>query len=388
MAAGATVGSNHNSRSNDGEIEAGRGFWPGLCTSVKHSSRFASYCLLAKADYRYELDITLPFCLVDDDRHGERLVLSPAFWWMHNLFALMRNESKFRSRDKRTTKTQAIEFSPFAPDTAEEIIAAIALLEEWTGAALARRGGRDPKKVPAGELRAAGAAMLEGDGDMSDIEVLGEAVERSRRPTVILKPRRAGAAYREMLLWYGARTVLEFAEAVPDPWEALLGLEGPRESSWENVGGQLIPRSKLEALLARSRGGEIRDWGAMHAEYARLAAEYPVDRARHALACLALLYPGRGVEERLRAALADTAELSRRVESAVLEGRRKDYENPFRRATYRSEAEMAAVIGLPEDNAFVRRTALEMDELRARIAGFEARLAPVPADRRKIGEFR
>ena len=276
MAAGATVGSNHNSRSNDGEIEAGRGFWPGLCTSVKHSSRFASYCLLAKADYRYELDITLPFCLVDDDRHGERLVLSPAFWWMHNLFALMRNESKFRSRDKRTTKTQAIEFSPFAPDTAEEIIAAIALLEEWTGAALARRGGRDPKKVPAGELRAAGAAMLEGDGDMSDIEVLGEAVERSRRPTVILKPRRAGAAYREMLLWYGARTVLEFAEAVPDPSEALLGLEGPRESSWENVGGQLIPRSKLEALLARSRGGEIRDWGAMHAEYARLAAEYPV----------------------------------------------------------------------------------------------------------------
>ena len=72
----------------------------------------------------------------------------------------------------------------------------------------------------------------------------------------------------------------------------------------------------------------------------------------------------------------------------MLEGRRKDYENPFRRATYRSEAEMAAVIGLPEDNAFVRRTALEMDELRARIAGFEARLAPVPADRRKIGEFR
>ncbi|MEI6876221.1 MAG: DUF4954 family protein, partial [Spirochaetota bacterium] len=34
MAAGATIGSNHNSRANDGEIEAGRGFWPGLSTSV------------------------------------------------------------------------------------------------------------------------------------------------------------------------------------------------------------------------------------------------------------------------------------------------------------------------------------------------------------------
>ncbi|MDR1249165.1 MAG: DUF4954 family protein, partial [Treponema sp.] len=30
MAAGATIGSNHNSRANDGEIRAGRGFWPGL----------------------------------------------------------------------------------------------------------------------------------------------------------------------------------------------------------------------------------------------------------------------------------------------------------------------------------------------------------------------
>ncbi|MHC5017917.1 MAG: DUF4954 family protein [Planctomycetota bacterium] len=46
LAAGVTVGSNHNSRANDNEIQAGRGFWPGLCTSVKHSCRFASFVLL------------------------------------------------------------------------------------------------------------------------------------------------------------------------------------------------------------------------------------------------------------------------------------------------------------------------------------------------------
>ena len=67
LAAGATIGSNHNSRAPDGEIEAGRGFWPGLCTSVKHSSRFASFCLLSKGDYKHELDIRFPFCLVDND---------------------------------------------------------------------------------------------------------------------------------------------------------------------------------------------------------------------------------------------------------------------------------------------------------------------------------
>jgi len=45
--AGATIGSNHNSRANDGEIIAGRGFWPGLCVSLKHNSKFASFTILA-----------------------------------------------------------------------------------------------------------------------------------------------------------------------------------------------------------------------------------------------------------------------------------------------------------------------------------------------------
>ena len=48
LAAGATIGSNHNSRATDGEINAKRGFWPGLCSSVKHSSTFASFTLLSK----------------------------------------------------------------------------------------------------------------------------------------------------------------------------------------------------------------------------------------------------------------------------------------------------------------------------------------------------
>ena len=46
IAAGATIGSNHNSRSPDGELIAGRGFWPGLCVSLKHNSKFASYTIL------------------------------------------------------------------------------------------------------------------------------------------------------------------------------------------------------------------------------------------------------------------------------------------------------------------------------------------------------
>ena len=80
--AGATIGSNHNSRANDGEIIAGRGFWPGLCVSLKHNSKFASFTILAKADYSFELNIPIPFSLVSVDNAKEQLVVMPAYWFM------------------------------------------------------------------------------------------------------------------------------------------------------------------------------------------------------------------------------------------------------------------------------------------------------------------
>ncbi len=49
MAAGANIGSNHNSRGNDGEMVAGRGgFWPALSSTLKYDCKFASYVLIAK----------------------------------------------------------------------------------------------------------------------------------------------------------------------------------------------------------------------------------------------------------------------------------------------------------------------------------------------------
>ena len=132
VAAGATIGSNHNSRTADGEIVAGRGFWPGLCSSFKHSSKFASYCLLAKGDYPYELNIALPFALVNNNVTKNQLEVMPAYWWMYNMYALKRNAVKYRQRDKRTAKRQHIEFEMFAPDTVEEIIAARKLIKIWT----------------------------------------------------------------------------------------------------------------------------------------------------------------------------------------------------------------------------------------------------------------
>lgn len=351
LAAGATIGSNHNSRAADGEIEASRGFWPGLCTSVKHSSRFASFCLLSKGDYRYEIDLRLPFCLVDDDRSLERLVLMPAYWWTHNLYALMRNEGKFASRDKRAVKVPRLEFSPFAPDTAEEIIRAIELLESWM------------KELP-------------GDGEDADwLELPAGTVEHSSRPTVVKRPSRAIAAYREMLVWYAANVVvlrIEAAAARDAVAAEVAALDvrlasGGRERIWDNLGGQVAPRSRVDELVARARDGTLRDWDAMHDGYEAIAARYDEDKAAHAWACLRLLYGGDATSA-LRSALEALAEISRKVEEQVYETRAKDYSNRFRRATFESDAEFAAVMGRVEDNSFVKKTREEMPRLRERIA--------------------
>ena len=120
VAAGATIGSNHNSRSADGEIVAGRGFWPGLCVSLKHNSRFASFAILAKGDYPAELDIPIPFALISNDVSKDELVVMPAYWFLHNMYALARNSWKYHDRDKRTDKTQLLEFDFLAPDTIGE----------------------------------------------------------------------------------------------------------------------------------------------------------------------------------------------------------------------------------------------------------------------------
>ena len=130
MAAGATIGSNHNSRAADGEIIAGRGFWPGLCVSLKHNSKFASFTIIAKGDFPAELNIPIPFCLISNDVAHDKLVAIPGYWFMYNMYALARNEWKYIARDRRTEKIQHIEYNFLAPDTINELFDARKMLEK------------------------------------------------------------------------------------------------------------------------------------------------------------------------------------------------------------------------------------------------------------------
>jgi len=382
MAAGATIGSNHNSRANDGEIDAGRGFWPGLSTSVKHSSRFASYCLLAKGDYRFELDVPFPFALVADDAARDRLDVMPAYWWMYNMYALLRNEAKFLSRDKRLNRGQNIEFSPFAPDIAEEAFASLELLERFVGQAWYRAAGGAEAMVEGSEdeaVRAKGRELLVGPKeDVDALEVLATGIENSRRRVVVQKPRRAYKAYRHMLRWYAMRVLIAYFAERPDVGfqDAAEVLAGERIREWENLGGQLAPREKIEALVAGVRTGAVNGWGEVHAEYARLWAEYPLDKAQHAWATLCDLLGTADLEEQAFAReVARFMDTTRFIEEQVYLTRRKDYANGFRKATFRGDDEMRAVLGSPEGNAFVRQTRADMERWRARADALLGRLA-------------
>lgn len=386
LPAGATIGSNHNSRANDGEIVAGRGFWPGLCTTLKHSCRFASFTLLVKGDYPAELNIPLPFSLLNDDGARDRLLVIPAYWWLYNLYALARNTWKFLHRDQRKTKTQHIEFDYLAPDTAEEIHTALELLEIWAGRARLRAAGQmagmlapgdaQRRRADLGEdvqLRTLGREAFDGpEQSMADLEILGEDLENSTRPVVVRKAHRAYHAYRQMLHYYAVKNLLAYLESNPGATRQtmLRELAAPRQRQWVNLGGQLVPEPEVGRLIEDVKSGRLDTWTEVHARLDALWQDYPRQKQSHALACLLALL---GVEELTadlwEAALEEALRIQEYVCEQVYLTRKKDYENPFRQSTFRNSAEMAAVLGTPESNSFVRQvrqeTALFAESVRA-----------------------
>lgn len=370
MAAAASIGSNHNSRANDGEIQAGRGFWPGLGTTLKHCCRFASFVLLAKGDYAHELNIPLPFALVSNDVAHDRLLVMPAFWWLHNMYALARNARKFQVRDARKTKIQHVEFDFLAPDTAEEMFDALRLLEIWTARAQLCAGGQSGASRSAGDLAALGRELLTGPAErIADLEVLGLDMENSRRKVVIVKAREAYHAYRQMLHFYAMRNLLAFLQAKPQAtlpsMQESLASEAARERGWVNLGGQLAPAGDVDRLRADIRSGRLDSWPAIHQAYDELWAAYPLAKQRHAYACLLELLGTKELTSQLwQHALDELLHTQEYVAEQIYQTRAKDYSNPFRQTTFRNAAEMQAVFGPLDENSFIKQTRKETVAMR------------------------
>jgi len=358
IAAGATIGSNHNSRGADGEISAERGFWPALSSSLKHNCRFAAFTLLSKADYPYELNIELPFSLVSQDESENRLRVMPAYWFMYNMYALARNSWKFGVRDKRKKKNQYIEFDYLAPDTVEEMFKSLELLELWTGKAWHTRYRSFTDYADSKALRKKGKEiLLSPEGEISSLEVLGENMENSTRETVILKADKAYRIYREMIHYYAVKNISEYAEnkgiSLTDTTK-ILGSE--ERSSWVNLGGQLVKKEDMDILIKDIETDRISSWDELHSRYVNLSGKYREEKSAHAFASLKSLYGIKAEDMNTsfwNRALREAVRIQEMIEKNTYESRLKDYTNKYRRITFDSIEEMEAVTGTMEEDTFI-----------------------------------
>jgi hypothetical protein len=179
-----------------------------------------------------------------------------------------------------------------------------------------------------------------------------------------------------MLRYYGVRTLLDYFASLDGgigstsfaEFQAAHG--EPVSLEWVNLGGQLVPEAKVGALRDAVRSGRLDSWGAIHGEYARFRAEYPLDTALNALEVLRFLEGG---EERKpisgegwNRCIDEALRIRRYIEEQVYRTKLKDYTDPFRAVTYRNEAERDAVLGALADTPFIATARRAGDDFRAR----------------------
>lgn len=374
MAAGATIGSNHNSRAADGELVAGRGFWPGLCVSLKHNSKFASFTLLAKGDYPAELKVDIPFCLVSNDESKDELVLMPAYWFKYNMYALARNASKYVDRDKRIDKLQHIEYNYLAPDTINELFEGIRILK--TSAAIA--SGEIDASSDITELEQKGAQLLE-SGAMENILLQKSGFENSKRPVRIVKAGTALHIFQKLIVYYAYQQLCGLCEEqnITSLSELIDALGAPvLRNQWQNIGGQLIPEQDVQQMIDAVKGGNIKSWAEIHAFYREAGQRYIQQKRQHAFTSL-LEIKGQTTETltaEMFLSWADEAVATReQITQNIFKARAKDYENPFRMMVYDSKEEMEEVVGALADNQFINQQKEELETFRSNINALKKR---------------
>ncbi len=373
IAAGATIGSNHNSRSPDGEMMAGRGFWPGLCVSIKHNCKFASFTILAKGDYKSELNIPIPFALVNNDVPNNQLEIMPGYWFMYNMYALARNCWKYIDRDKRINKIQHIEYNYLAPDTINEMFEALSIMELATGKAYLRQSPTDAVLADA-EIAAIGKQLLVNNNPVvNQLEITVTGVENAKRKAVLVKTLKSYAVFTKMMTFYGTSALVDWllenpTKSISDV-QQLLTTHHIR-TEWVNVGGQLITVEDVALLKQQIKDGTLQSWDDVHQWYSHNGLGYADKKHAHAIASLQILKaltPQNLTEETLIDLLNEALATKEWITDNITATRAKDYTNPYRLMMYENEAEMNQVIGAFDDNGFIKQEQLACKAYRASI---------------------
>lgn len=361
IAAGATIGSNHNSRSPDGEIIAGRGFWPGLCSSFKHNSRFASFVLVSKGSYQYELDIQYPFSLLlPGESQDSEVHIIPAWWFMYDMFAIVRNKYKFKARDKRIEKIQHIETDPFAPDTMQEVEKAIERIINLTAKNLDVLDSEVAKKAKnENELLQLAKNFLHQKWDT--VFTLKDDISQKKFGAKIYKPGKAYKMYRKIAKYFSTRTLIEYCELkgyTTISKEIINELRTfPLYKEWLNVGGQIIPKDKILELFNKIKENKINSWQEIHDFYDECQKNYIKYKVVYSLYLIERLYSSKiedFTNEIYKDIISDVKIISDEEYNSSVSSREKDFTDYYRNMTYENKEEMNAVLGTIKDCSFLQ----------------------------------
>ena len=367
IASGATIGSNHNSRSPDGEIVAGRGFWPGLCSDFKHNSKFASFVLVSKGSYQCELNITYPFSLVSINSTEQAISIIPAYWFQYNMFAMARNNSKFQKRDKRAIKAQHIETDPFAPDALQEIMSSLNRIIKLTA-----------QTLKYDDLQKAKDFLHQNpDADLT----LEDPRCMKRYGAKIHKAARGYKEYRKVAKYFAVKTLANWYENTTytrpsrEFFNSILDIELFTE--WENVGGQVIPSAKIVELFDLIKQRKINTWEEVHQFYEECQKNYEAYKARYSLWILEQLYARKVVDfskDITKDILKDVIAVSTYMYESSISSREKDYTDYFRTITYKNQEEMLEVVGKLEDNSFLKELKIETENFNKKLEEIFAKI--------------
>jgi hypothetical protein len=134
VAYGANIGSNHTSKAPDQELWAGEGMFFGLGANIKFPSDFmdAPYSIIATGVDALPQRMTFPFSLINKpSRPFEGISqayneLFPAWVLSENMYAVMRNEGKYKKRNK--ARRTVFVFDVFRKEIIEKMAAAMKVL--------------------------------------------------------------------------------------------------------------------------------------------------------------------------------------------------------------------------------------------------------------------
>ena len=140
---GANAGSNHTSRLPDQEIFPGEGMFFGLGSSIKFPAEYTKspYTVISTGTVTLPQKVEFPFSLITQQSMIQKNIspiyneLIPAWMLSDNIYSIVRNESKYRKRNR--SRKNDIDFTIFRPEIIEMMLIArnrlknVSLLKEF-----------------------------------------------------------------------------------------------------------------------------------------------------------------------------------------------------------------------------------------------------------------